>query len=148
MKIGGPALLADTHVWIWYVADEHRHASRAAWAELLAAAQRQAVGISDISLWEIALKSRKPDFDLHLDPHEWFAMARQRSGFGVIEVDRKVLVDSAMLDWKHRDPADRILVTTAQRYNMRLATADDAILNYAATGKLKVLDMRTEQKAR
>jgi PIN domain nuclease of toxin-antitoxin system len=53
------------------------------------------------------------------------------------------LIESALLDMIGRDPADRILVATALRHDLRLATADTEILEYArASGRLRVLDVR------
>jgi PIN domain nuclease of toxin-antitoxin system len=64
-------------------------------------------------------------------------------GLGVIQVDREVLVESALLEWQHRDPADRLLVATARRYGLRIATADDQLLAYCrGAGSTNVLDVR------
>lgn len=143
MNPGGETLLLDTHTWFWHVNGAADKISASARSAIDKAGSRNAVGISEISLWEIALKAKAGRLDLHLDPREWLAMARERSGIGVIEIDRKVLIDSALLDIPNRDPADRILVATAQRYNMRLATADEDLIRYAATNSsFQVLDIR------
>lgn len=143
MKTGGDALLADTHVWMWHVFAERHRASPQAWTAVESAAKALAVAISEISFWEIAVAAHKKRIRIRPDAREWLRMARAQSGFGVIQVERDILVDSALLPWAHRDPADRILVATAMRYDMRVATADVAILDYAQRNRaLKVLDMR------
>ena len=44
---------------------------------------------------------------------------------------------------ENRDPADRILIATAVRYQLSLVTADETILRYAAEHpRLTVMDAR------
>jgi PIN domain nuclease of toxin-antitoxin system len=77
------------------------------------------------------------------DPKEWLRRASKAPGIGVIQVDRETLVESALLDFQGRDPADRILIATALRYDLRIVTADEAILDYAQKNRrLAVLDAR------
>lgn len=136
------AILLDTHAWLWLTFDERERASAHAWKEIEAAAVKQGVAVSDISFWEVALKSQKRILDVG-NVREWLKRARHAPGLGVIEVDRSLLVDSALLDYQGRDPADRILIATALRYDLRLATADAPIIEYAERQRaLKVLDMR------
>ncbi len=139
---GGESLLLDTHVWYRFALGDKTQGSARAWSVVTESAQRGAAAVSEITFWELAVKAHNRHLQLDPEPRVWLQVARQRAGVGIIQVDRRVLVESALLAMKHRDPADRILVATAQRYHMRLATADDAILDYAQTGKLKVLDMR------
>ena len=137
------ALLLDTHTWIWTV---DRHTSRlspSARNSIEDALAGQAVAVSEISHWEIALKATKKKLQVG-DPKEWLRRASKAPGIGVIQIDRETLVDSALLDMATRDPADRVLVATALRYGLRLTTADEAILNYAQRNpRLAVLDART-----
>jgi PIN domain nuclease of toxin-antitoxin system len=136
----GESLLLDTHVWLWLLTGERGRVSEEAWTVIEQAAERQAIGVSEISFWEIANKARKRQLELQPDAREWLRTARERAGIGVIEIDRDVLVQSALLEMEHGDPADRILVATALRYDMRLATTDDALLRYAQhTPQLKIL---------
>ena len=134
--------LLDTHVWIWLVADERARANAAAWKEIDAASLTHSLGVSEISFWEIAVKATSGRLELSKDVVVWLREAATTPGLGVIQVDRETLVSSALLEL-HRDPADRILVATAIRYGIRLATADDALISYAQRNKqLHVLDMR------
>ncbi|MDV8002131.1 hypothetical protein [Rhodococcus sp. IEGM 1408] len=54
-----------------------------------------------------------------------------------IEPEDALLAGS--LDWPHRDPFDRMIVTQARRRHMVVATSDDAILGAAL---VSVLDIR------
>lgn len=138
------AALLDTHVWIWLLANKRDRFGATALNTLEAAAATQAMAVSEISLWEVATKAAKGRLELAPDPQRWLQRAAKSPGIGIISVDRDVLVQSAMLDLDHGDPADRMLIATALKYELRLATADAVILEYAERNpKLDVLDIRT-----
>lgn len=139
MKVG---TLLDTHAWIWLLFNERQRANKKAWQEIDQAALTQSLAVSEISFLEIARKAGKGKLELFKDPVVWLREAATTPGIGFIDVSRETLVQSALLDM-HADPADRILVATALRYSLRLATADVALLQYAERNdRLKVLDMR------
>jgi PIN domain nuclease of toxin-antitoxin system len=142
MKTGGESLLLDTHAWIWTVDQNTSRLSPAALRSIEEALTRQAVAVSEISHWEIALKAAKKR--LHIgNPRQWLRRASKAPGIGVIQVDRQTLIESALLEAEERDPADRILIATALRFDLRLVTADESILNYAQRNpRLAVLDAR------
>lgn len=136
------ALLLDTHTWIWLVNGSDRLGPEAV-RELGSAGARQRVGVSEISFWEICTKAAKGKLTLVGGPRAWLRNASKMPGIGIVQVDREVLVESALLDWDHRDPADRLLVATARRYGMRIASADDELLSYClGEGRVSVMDAR------
>lgn len=139
MKVG---TLLDTHAWIWLVGDDRQRANKKAWQEIDQSALTNSLAVSEISFLEIARKANRGRLELFKDPVVWLREAATTPGVGIIEVSRETLVKSALLDM-HADPADRILVATALRYTLRLATADEALLHYAERDRnLRVLDMR------
>jgi PIN domain nuclease of toxin-antitoxin system len=136
--------LLDTHVWMWLVFDERKRASAKAWEEIDAASLTNSLAVSEISFWEVAVKAASGRLELNKDVVVWLREAATTPGVGVIKVERETLVRSALLEM-NKDPADRILAATAIRYGIRLATADEALLEYAERNKqLHVLDMRPE----
>jgi PIN domain nuclease of toxin-antitoxin system len=138
------AFLIDTHVWLWLAFDEPGKLSAAARTALGEAAERNGLAISQASIWEVSLKARKRRLDLPPDTRTWLARATRMPGIGVIELDREVLVGSTELDLPVRDPADRMIVATALKYDLILATADRNLLDFAARHpQLEVLDVTT-----
>lgn len=136
------ALLLDTHVWLWSVGGERDLMSAAAWQAIEQAATTHSVAVSEISFWEIAVKATKRKLQI-ADVREWLSRAESRGAVGVVQVDRHTLVHSALLEYEHRDPADRILIATAMEYQLRLVTADEAILRCARQSHdFSVLDAR------
>jgi PIN domain nuclease of toxin-antitoxin system len=143
MKPGSETLLLDTHVWYWLVNGEEGRVSASGWAAITAAAEQNALGVSEISFWEIALKAHKGGLALEPDVRTWLRDAGRVPGVGIVQLDRDALIHSALIEVDHRDPADRILIATAKLYAMRLATVDDELIAESQkTDSFKVLDLR------
>lgn len=129
---GGPLLL-DTHVWVWMLEGDERRMSPAVPPLLRRAAAGGNLWVSDISFWEVALKASKGKLVLSLDATIWLAQAERAPGIAYTSLDRTILMQSTRLPGAFRgDPADRILIATAQLRAMPLLTADDAIVAYAS----------------
>lgn len=126
-------LLLDTCALLWLVNAEPISAeSREA---LKIAARNNAVFVSPISAWEIAILSSKSRITLIHDPEDWFMRALSLPGVHLSELSVGILVKSTMLPGNPpRDPADRILLSTCRKEGMRIVTRDRAILQYASTG--------------
>ncbi|MBI5863986.1 MAG: type II toxin-antitoxin system VapC family toxin [Planctomycetes bacterium] len=121
-------ILLDTHVWVWWIQGDPRVASC---APILDAAPAEAVIVSAISCWEVAvLHARgKLVFDCPLD--SWFDAAIRAAGVRIADVNAQIAVESTRIpDWPHRDPADRILVATARFLGCDFVTEDTKILAY------------------
>jgi PIN domain nuclease of toxin-antitoxin system len=62
----------------------------------------------------------------------WLQQAEQAPGIRFRALDRRVLLLSTRLSGSiHNDPADRMLIATAQLANVPLVTADGLIIEYA-----------------
>ena len=136
------ALLLDTHVWLWMVFNERPKMPEALWETLAKSGARNGLAVSEASFWEASLKASKGKLKLPPNPREWLKRAARAPGVGVIQLDRDVLIRSTELDIKTRDPADRMLVATALRYDLRLATADQVLIDYAENNRVPFLDCR------
>jgi PIN domain nuclease of toxin-antitoxin system len=88
--------------------------------------------VSDISYWEVAVKSAKGKLTLSVDVGVWLARASAAPGIRFLPLDRDVLLLSTRLAGAaHNDPADRILLAIAQLNNIPLVTADKLLIDYA-----------------
>ena len=135
-----PSHLLDTHVWFWLVRGrEGRLAARTA-AQLEQAALGAPLGVSVISVWEIALLASKGRIGLGMPVHEWIDATLNRPGFMREDLDPATVIESCALPGDfHADPADRFLVATARLKNMVLVTRDKRILEYGKRGHVKVM---------
>ena len=134
-----PALLLDTHVWINYQAFL-RALRPAAEAVIDDAVNHNAVFVSVISIWEIAMLERAGRINLNGGVHAWTQEALSRPGIALLPFSLKIAIDSVYLpDPMHKDPADRILVASARIEKLTLVTSDKAILAFAKATSLACL---------
>lgn len=144
-------ILLDTHAWLWHLdGDESRFPAGA--VDLLRERGRERLlAVSDISAWEVATKVAKGKLTLALETSHWIARAERAPGIAFVRLDRQILVASASLPGAlHGDPADRILVATSLAHGFWLATADQAILDYARSdaSHLRAIDLRLAARRR
>ena len=91
-----------------------------------------------MTFWEVAMLGSKGRLDFPEDVGLW---RRERLGQGLAEipVDGEIGIRANALPGFHADPADRIIVATAQAGH-RLVTGDERILAWG--GNLARLDAR------
>ena len=123
-------ILLDTHTWLWLLHDPEQ-LSTPAQSIITEAENNNSILISSISVWEIATKQSLNKLQLPLPIHEWFELAQQQPGIFIEPLSPLDAIHSANLPGEfHKDPADRILVAIARRYDIPLITCDQKILNY------------------
>ena len=123
-------ILPDTHVLIWYMTLNPRLGPRADHRIQEAIANHDAA-CSSISVWEVALLLAKRRLTLSITAIRW----RQNlldAGFIEIPVDGVIAARSVALSDFHDDPADRIIMATAQEGH-QLITDDRHILNWSGS---------------
>ena len=130
-------LLLDTQVLIW-IRFGNRRLGRNARDVIERAVRGDDVAVSAITFWEVAMLRNKGRLRFPEDVGLW----RQEllgQGLTEIPVDGEIGIRANALSGFHADPADRIIVATAQGGH-RLVTADERIL--AWDGNLARLDAR------
>jgi PIN domain nuclease of toxin-antitoxin system len=127
----GPLLL-DTHIWLWHLEGSRSHTAADLLPLLDRSGARSNLFVSDISYWEVAGKAAKGKLTLSVDVAIWLQQAEQAPGIRFRALDRPVLLLSTRLPGSvHNDPADRVLIASAQLANLPLVTADRLIIEYA-----------------
>lgn len=124
--------LLDTHAWVWLVKGEPQ-------ARPIANLPAGSVlGLASISVWEVGMLETKGRLVLQPDVRTWVNSALL--GLRLLPLDAEVALQATRLPGSvHGDPADRIIVATAQILNVPLATADARIIQYGKQGHLQVL---------
>ena len=117
-------LLLDTHVLIWWLADDPElgHQAREAIADA-----ENTVYVSAVSLWEIAIKQGLGKLDLPEDFHETL----RAQGLSELPITWEHAQQNRSLPRLHRDPFDRMLVAQAQVEQLTLVTCDDEVKRYS-----------------
>lgn len=134
-------LLLDTHVLVWLAAGDDHLGPRAKRAiDRAFAPAGSSVAVSAFSYWEIeTLISRKRLRGLRSAD----ALRDEAAKLGLveIEVDSDIAIGAARLRGFHGDPADRIIVATAQTHRATLVTADETLLDWGSS--LRTLHAKT-----
>ncbi len=131
--------LLDTHVWIWLMEGNQRLAQHVR-TEVQNAVANERLGVSAISVWEVAMLEARGRIVLDLECDIWVRRAIAAPGISLIPLEPEIAIASTRLPGDfHGDPADRMIVATARRRGCTLITADHAILAYAETGQVRVL---------
>ena len=120
-------ILPDTHTLIWFLNSNPR-LGRESNLLIRRASDFGIAAFSAISVWEVALLLAKNRLTLNVTALQW----RERlmaAGFVEIPVDGAIAARSVALPDFHDDPADRIIVATAQEGH-QLITDDRRILDW------------------
>ena len=116
-------LLLDTHVLLWWLAEDDR----------LAPTMREAIAdpatpvvVSAASAWEMAIKAGLGKLTIPGD----LAGELERQGFDELPVTVQDGVAAGALPRHHADPFDRMLIAQAVRQRFVLVTADRRFADY------------------
>jgi PIN domain nuclease of toxin-antitoxin system len=120
-------LLLDTHVFLWWVANDRRLSRRA--RDVIADGDNE-VFLSAASGWEIAIKSGLGKLALPEDLETFLEDQLDRNGINVLPVLMKHAARVRRLPNHHADPFDRLLVAQGQIEGLSLLTADRYIKQY------------------
>lgn len=131
-------ILLDTHVAMWLVEGA---LSRKTTMVLEKAAQSEELLLSPISAWELGMLVRKQRVAVENSIDDYVHALYSRPGVLTATLTPAIAVASTLLsDAVGRDPADRILIATAEAYRARLMTRDARIQQFAkATGRIACL---------
>lgn len=130
-------MVLDTHALVWWVSDPKRVGAKARRAIDAAVAAGNAIAVSSISLWEVAMLVEYGRLALTMEIDVWVAHVESLPFLEFVPVDNRIALRAVMLDeFPHRDPADRIIVATAMGMNATLVTADSRIRSYQSVKSL------------
>lgn len=124
-------VLLDTHFALWYLKGDARMP-----AQVIAVVSdmRNAIYVSDVSLWEIAIKHMKAPDKMPYSAGEFSELCAE-VGFLNLPISREAILAYEALDISqaegiHRDPFDRLLIAQSKAENMLLMTHDKSFSLY------------------
>lgn len=121
-------ILLDTHVWVrWLVPGAPLPSTLVDQIE-----QTEYLFVSAIFCWEVTLLEQRGKLSLPLPISEWIEEATTGSQVGVIPVSGHIAVAAAQLPEHHRDPADRLIISSALEHDLTLASLDSVFPRYEA----------------
>lgn len=124
-------IVLDTHAWLWWLSTPDKLSSRAR-QEIADAPE---IGVSTISVWELATLVRRGRLELDRPVGDWIARAFSDTRTSALAPTPEVAIQAALLDERSfpGDPADRFIFAAAQSLKAPLVTRDQAIRNFDMT---------------
>ena len=120
-------LLLDTCSFIWLCSEPSKLGTKAALALDAAENTRH---ISLASVWEIAIKYQSGKLPLPEKPKAWIENQASQQEIEFLELDRRVIYQSGLLETDHRDPFDRWLAAEALHHQMTVISPDLPFRNF------------------
>jgi PIN domain nuclease of toxin-antitoxin system len=123
-------IVLDTHALLWWTAGsaELSVAARSAIEDELASGE---IVVSAISAWEVAMLVERGRLVLTMDVNTWLVTVAKIDAVRMMPVDADIAIKSVNLPGEfHKDPADRMIVTTARTLAAPLVTRDQKIRAY------------------
>ncbi|MDJ0533148.1 MAG: type II toxin-antitoxin system VapC family toxin [Xenococcaceae cyanobacterium MO_207.B15] len=122
-------IVLDTCALIWWSLDPDKlsQAAKDACNEM----ERKKNGlVPSTAIWEIAIKIKNKKLDLGVPLDEYVASVKKSSVVSIIPINEDLWLESAQLEWTHRDPVDRVVVALAKTNQALIITADKVIRDF------------------
>jgi PIN domain nuclease of toxin-antitoxin system len=133
-------LLLDTHCWLWIQSGGEGELSRSVISEIEHSAQRGALLLSAMSVWELSMLAARGRVTLRTPLLEWVREALKTPGLSLVPLSPEIAVESTQLPGQfHGDPADRIIVASARYTGATLLTRDRGILSYSKQAHVRAI---------
>lgn len=98
------------------------------------------VCVSAATAWEMGMLVAKGRISETKSPKRWYDDFRREAEVVEQPVTADIFIASCFLPLlNHKDPIDRILITTAREHDLTIITRDRAILAYGEAGHVKTL---------
>lgn len=115
-------LLLDSHIILWWLADDPRLSPKA--RALIENADEAFV--SAATAWELAIKASLGKLKMP----EGFIETVEKEGFQHLPITPEHAMAVKNLPWHHRDPFDRLLVAQAKLEGLKLLTKEQILARY------------------
>lgn len=130
-------LTLDTHVIIWYL--EGINLSPHQISVIEEARNSDTLFLSSISIWEIAMLSTKGKLNFSITMNDFLDKLTSVVGVKLIDLTPEILIESCnLINYAHKDPADRMIVASCRKIDSHLMTFDQKIIDYGKQGYIKL----------
>jgi PIN domain nuclease of toxin-antitoxin system len=126
------SVLLDTHVVLWWQANSDRLSKPAA----TAIEQAPRILVSPITFWEVAMLVDRGRIGLDRPTAEWVNDFLSNDRVEIAEFTPAIAVAAGEMPGFHGDPADRLIVASAQAHAVPLVSKDDKIHGYAIATRM------------
>lgn len=118
--------LLDTHTAIWFITDDDRLPEKLK-TEISKPDNECFVSIA--TFWEMGIKFSLGKLTLHVELDRIFEIFFE-TGFQLLSIKPEHIIINSKLDFYHRDPFDRIIISQAIHENFTILSADELFKKY------------------
>ncbi|MEO8146719.1 MAG: type II toxin-antitoxin system VapC family toxin [Bacteroidia bacterium] len=119
-------ILLDTHTLAWYLNGESILSEK---VKSAIESESNTTFVSIVSIWEVAIKMSLNKFKFPGGLNKFLKLIDE-NGFEILPVTLKPVLIVAELEYIHRDPFDRILISQCIAESLVFATKDQIISKY------------------
>lgn len=120
--------LLDTSVFLWMALDETSRFSKKVLKIL--SDEKNGLYLSLVSAWEIAIKYSLHKLDIQDDPSTWIPDSLPKMGLLPLEIKMDHVLKVSTLEYFHRDPFDRLLISQSLIENLPFISPDSKLKEY------------------
>ena len=128
-------ILLDTHIWLWWL---NGTPGKLPIHQVERIEKEEDVFVSAISCFEIEWLLRHKRIELDMNQDSWFSSAFIEAGITCLPVTAEIARLAASLPEHHKDPQDRLIISTAIIHNLDIISADKQFLLYDEVAHLLV----------
>ena len=121
-------MLLDTHSFLWWITDDPRLSEIA--RDAITDADEQAIHVSTVSAWEMAIKASLGRLKLQTKVRSLFPDQLAQNRFTELPIQFQHVAMVQDLPFHHKDPFNRLLVCQALDAGLRLVSGDRLLDRY------------------
>jgi PIN domain nuclease of toxin-antitoxin system len=119
-------ILLDTHILLWFLNDNENLSEK---VKSQVENPQNSVLVSIVSLWKISIKINLSKLKLDI-PFEQLFHEIENLNIEILNIKREHLIVLKELEFKHRDPFDRLIISQAISENLYVASNDKTFAEY------------------
>ncbi len=120
-------LLLDTHTFLWW---DKQRSSLSQTALSLLQNKANTLYLSMVSVWEMQIKHQLGKLNVLPSVDVLVAQQQQLNDLQVLSIEMRHIMALYRIPMAHRDPFDRLLISTALVENLTIVTADAVFSAY------------------
>lgn len=121
-------ILLDTHIWIWWITQEHDRIGNSR-LEILQSTE-DSLTVSAVSVYELSVLVQRSRVVLTLSLDQWLVLATKKTDISVLPVTDSIAYRAGNLEAIHGDPIDRMIIATSLVHDIKLMSLDSVFPRY------------------
>lgn len=117
--------LLDTHIWFWYLIGSNKIPKVI--IDILNN-NKPSCWYSPISVWELSVLNKKNRIQIRGNFRDWITDSLRLFPLNEAHFNTEIAIVAGKMKFKHSDPADHFIASTARVYDLTLLTIDKRLI--------------------